>query len=918
MAKSNQTFNIALFAVAFLICLLVAILMYQQRSLTRAPETDPRALAADERVRRSLMPPDPNASPTPVPEMAANGGLGLSATPPADEPHPATPATEADVAPGEATPPPSDEHKPASDDPYEKALTRFQGRTPAEDTPAMRAPIVATGLETPSAPRGPMPEIALPPGMTAPSPAVAAPTPDAFQRARNIPTRLLQTRMPIVTNQFGGPLAEPTAGGTGPELASNPGNYPAWGTSQNPAAPTPIGIPRSPSLMPRVGGSAVPSELPVEIPSTDSPGTPVPVGVPVQVTAPVEASPVPVATPSGMAVSTPAGTPSLRDLVLPPVDTPSPGATMAAPSRETDEPAPTPEPDRKKRGKKGKTPAPTPEPTPTPYTVKRDGAQVTFEGVRGALRATPGATSHPAEATPTPDPKDIVAQALKSGRVTLATPETGDAPPAATPFAAKVTEPRTPAPTPGVILAPRPDAATPPAARPVTAGGPISNSGQPSPTPGVTGDADALNRALQPGTGSGDKDMPELSPEKLAQLPPDVARKLNPLVRKIGAQVGERTLSPQDVDRRVKAALALRGVEKLPESETAKLEGFVTQDWAEKTAIASEARRQGVTVDDSELKAYREKLQRKMGPQFEQVFRKAGFSEQEITQEMRESALAEKFVEIGYQKNFDERKVREVYQATPEKFAPSRRLRVQEIYMAKGSGKDAENAIRGLRDRASRGEDFARLATQNSEAASRERGGDLGWVDADTNITSEMAQALVNLKPGQVSDVIPTAKGYRIVKLVEIEEPKPGYEGARPNVEAGIRKFLRRSAYYTAARNVKVTVNGEPVTPAELQGGPEAAAAAAAEKASNAGSGRTVTSGAGRATVRRRDSTANSAPTARQSAAAPADDSVESNGWNVKRRARATRAPANAPADQPAPQTEAAPSGFGPPLPVSR
>jgi hypothetical protein len=390
--------------------------------------------------------------------------------------------------------------------------------------------------------------------------------------------------------------------------------------------------------------------------------------------------------------------------------------------------------------------------------------------------------------------------------------------------------------------------------------------------------------------------------------------------------VGDRTLSPQDVDRRVRAALALRGTEKLPESEMVKLQGFVAQDWAEKTAIAAEARRQGVGVDDTELQAYREKLQRKMGPKFEQVFRKAGFSEQEIAQEMRESALAEKFVEIGYQKNFDEKKVREVYQSTPDRYTPSRRLRVQEIYKVKDSGTDAENVVRGLRDRASRGEDFSQLAAQNSDAASRERGGDLGWIDADTAITAEMAQALVNLKPGQVSDVIPTAKGYRVLKLVEVEEPKAGFEGARPNVEAGIRKFLRRTAYFTATKNTKVTVNGQPVTPEDLQGGPQAAAAAAAEKAAKADPARTNSNSAGRASVRKRDVAASSGEPARsvsgpsrQSAdPIPAGGSAESNGWNVTRKARPTRASSTAPAPRPAQSTQDAPAGFGPALSTTR
>jgi peptidyl-prolyl cis-trans isomerase C len=74
-----------------------------------------------------------------------------------------------------------------------------------------------------------------------------------------------------------------------------------------------------------------------------------------------------------------------------------------------------------------------------------------------------------------------------------------------------------------------------------------------------------------------------------------------------------------------------------------------------------------------------------------------------------------------------------------------------------------------LRRRAAAGEDFARLARENSDdAATRERGGDLGTFARDTHARA-FDEAAFALKVGGVSAVVETEYGFHVIKLARRE-----------------------------------------------------------------------------------------------------------------------------------------------------
>lgn len=79
-----------------------------------------------------------------------------------------------------------------------------------------------------------------------------------------------------------------------------------------------------------------------------------------------------------------------------------------------------------------------------------------------------------------------------------------------------------------------------------------------------------------------------------------------------------------------------------------------------------------------------------------------------------------------------------------------------------------ETAAREAHAKLAAGADFATLAREVSEdERSKSKGGDLGWksVESPGLGATELADALKTLQPGQISDVIATARGFHILKV---------------------------------------------------------------------------------------------------------------------------------------------------------
>jgi peptidyl-prolyl cis-trans isomerase SurA len=128
----------------------------------------------------------------------------------------------------------------------------------------------------------------------------------------------------------------------------------------------------------------------------------------------------------------------------------------------------------------------------------------------------------------------------------------------------------------------------------------------------------------------------------------------------------------------------------------------------------------------------------------------------------------------------------------------------------------AVKKIQNLLARIRQGEDFAQLAQNYSEdPASAQNGGDLGFISESAldRASPELRKTVLSVTPGQVSNILKTQEGYRILKVIA-KEPAGQRELNDPRVQQTIRETLQnrkdqllRSAYVEVARNEAKVAN---------------------------------------------------------------------------------------------------------------
>ncbi|MFC3394798.1 peptidylprolyl isomerase [Brenneria rubrifaciens] len=118
---------------------------------------------------------------------------------------------------------------------------------------------------------------------------------------------------------------------------------------------------------------------------------------------------------------------------------------------------------------------------------------------------------------------------------------------------------------------------------------------------------------------------------------------------------------------------------------------------------------------------------------------------------------------------------------------------------------DAQSVL----DELKQGADFATVAKEKStDVISRRKGGDLGWMDADSTI-EELKQAKLTEK-GQLSSAIKSSVGYLIVRLddVQPQQVKPLSE-VRADVAAKVKQEKALDEYYALQQKVSEAASND-------------------------------------------------------------------------------------------------------------
>jgi len=214
-----------------------------------------------------------------------------------------------------------------------------------------------------------------------------------------------------------------------------------------------------------------------------------------------------------------------------------------------------------------------------------------------------------------------------------------------------------------------------------------------------------------------------------------------------------------------------------PEGEIEKVKREVADGLVDKALILAEAEKRGVPVDEDRIRETLDGYEQRYGnsPQWKATRERAL---PELSRELRnQQLLANLEAQVRAIPDPSEKEVRAYYDANKPLFTEPERVHLSVILLKvdpsspKAVRDQARAEGRDIRERLSRGADFAELAKIHSGDPSAAKGGDLGYIHR--GMLSEQLHAGIDaLKPGEITEALDVLDGVAIFKLIERSSAK--------------------------------------------------------------------------------------------------------------------------------------------------
>lgn len=259
------------------------------------------------------------------------------------------------------------------------------------------------------------------------------------------------------------------------------------------------------------------------------------------------------------------------------------------------------------------------------------------------------------------------------------------------------------------------------------------------------------------------------------------------------ARINGEPVTKVDFDRFIKNLEATRGPipqERRHEIYRAALDQLITYN-----VMKQEATSRKVEIADADLESRVQQMQGKMtAEQFNKALAERDTSATQLRTDTRRDMMIRKMMEgeAASVAEATEPEAKDFYDKNPDKFKQGELLRASHILVKadeqadEATKKQARAKIDDILERVRAGEDFAKLARENSDDGSKDQGGDLGFFRRG-QMVPPFDQAAFALQPGEISDVVTTQFGYHIIKSVERKDAQVvPYDKVQPQ----ILKFL--------------------------------------------------------------------------------------------------------------------------------
>jgi parvulin-like peptidyl-prolyl isomerase len=296
-----------------------------------------------------------------------------------------------------------------------------------------------------------------------------------------------------------------------------------------------------------------------------------------------------------------------------------------------------------------------------------------------------------------------------------------------------------------------------------------------------------------------------------ADIPPTTAPAV---VDQIVAKVNGDIVSQDELERLIRertAELKGQGANGVQlERAVGEAEKNLLRDRIDQLLLVQKGKELNINVD-SEISKYIASLRRQSGITDEEKFRdyvrqQSGMSYEDFQSEAKNSALTREVIgsEVGRHIHIDSKEIEDYYNAHKQDFVRDEKVYLSEILIST-QGKDAagiaaaEKKAKQLSDDASKGQRFADLARDNSDAGTAKDGGTLGGFKKG-DLSKDIEDAVWTLPKGGVTKPIKIPNGFEVCKvddhtkqgLAPLADVKSEIEGSLygPKMQPRVREYL--------------------------------------------------------------------------------------------------------------------------------
>jgi peptidyl-prolyl cis-trans isomerase SurA len=266
------------------------------------------------------------------------------------------------------------------------------------------------------------------------------------------------------------------------------------------------------------------------------------------------------------------------------------------------------------------------------------------------------------------------------------------------------------------------------------------------------------------------------------------------MVDAIAAVVNDQIITKRDVNERMRNAQRQMQQQNITPPAREVLEKQVLERTITERAILSWARENNVRVDESTVDAALNNIAQQNGLSaagFRERLVREGIDPAKFRRDLRDEIVLSRArnAEVESRIQISDTEIDDFLAQQGGQAAGGTEFNIAQI-LIRASDEQAAAKANTLATRAKAGEDFAKLAKENSAAPEANAGGELGFRAAE-RLPELFVKAIDKLKPGEVTAPIQSPAGFHVLKLVGKRNAGAGSSAQAPQIRA--RHILLRA-----------------------------------------------------------------------------------------------------------------------------